>query len=59
MQKVVIVNVLARTGNNPYNQIEFKELNELLVDGWKVVQFYQYGVSDQLYSVTMTFVIEK
>ncbi len=60
MQKVVIANVLSRPEEKTrFTEIDLPDLSKLLTDGYKIVDFHQIAVSDKLFCVTMTFILEK
>lgn len=63
MQKVVTVNVLARTGTSNdvpnFLELEFPILNKYLEEGYTVKAVHQIAPSPSLYSATFTFILEK
>ena len=60
MQKVMIVNVLSKTEEKTkFNELELEKVNKHLEEGFKIVQFHQIAPSDNLYCVTLTFILEK
>jgi len=57
-QKVVSINVLTRT-ENKFTEIEYPILNKYLEDGYIVKEVHQISPSQNLYVITLTFVLEK
>jgi hypothetical protein len=61
MQKVISININASPNPNtlPFQEHDFPKLNELLADGYKVINVYQIAPSPSLFCTTITFVLEK
>lgn len=61
MQTVISVNINSRPKKEgeSFSEHKFPQLEELLQQGYKVVQVYQIAPSPSLYCFTMTFVLEK
>lgn len=57
-QKVLTINVLTRT-DSKFTEIEFPILNKYLDDGYIVKEVHQIAPSQNLYLVTLTFILEK
>jgi hypothetical protein len=59
MQKVVIISVNSSvTLNERLISHDVKEINDLLAEGYRIVQFHQISSSDNLYCATYTFILE-
>ena len=60
-QKVISINVLTRTEGNTssFKELEFPTLSKYLEDGYMVKEVHQIAPSQNLYVITLTFILEK
>ena len=59
-QKVVSINVLTRAdGAQKFVEIEYPTLNRYLEDGYIVKEVHQIAPSQNLFVITLTFILEK
>lgn len=60
-QKVISINVLTRTEGNTssFKELEFPTLTKYLNEGYLVKEVHQIAPSQNLYVITLTFILEK
>ncbi len=45
MQKTITVVVAPLSFDNDFTELEFPEVNKLLAEGYKIIEFYQLGLN--------------